>query len=329
MNTTLIKWTRYEFWPFWLFYGPLTPWYIYKIITAGAPAYFCTTNPGFKWGGFINYSKYDILKQIDLKYLPKTLFFDKIEPSQIPMNFPFIAKPDEGERGIAVELIRNNEDWKQYLNLNNKDLIIQEFNEFPLEFGAFYVRLPKENEGKLISMTGKDFLQFTGNGKSTFAELIDENIRAKFRKEYLIERFKDRLDEVLPIGETLLIEPIGNHNRGTTFLDASHLITSALENQIDLIAKSIDGFFYGRFDIKAKSIEDLQNGNFVILEVNGSNSEATHVYDPKHNLIFAYKEVLRHLNYQHKIAKQNHQLGHKFINWTSLAKELINRNSGK
>ena len=328
MNTTLTKWTKYEYWPFWLFYGPLTPWYLYKIVTAGAPAYFCTANPGFKWGGFINYSKYDILKQIDPKYLPVTKFFSEISASEIPMNFPFIAKPDEGERGIAVELIRNKDDWKQYLKINNKDLIIQEYNEFPLEFGAFYVRLPKESNGKLISMTGKDFLQFTGNGKSTFRELIDKNIRALFRKDYLIERYKELLDDIVPNGKSILVEPIGNHNRGTTFLDASDLISTELEHQIDNIAKSIDGFFYGRFDIKAKSIEDLQNGNFVILEVNGANSEATHVYDPKHNLFFAYKEVLKHLNYQHKIAKQNHELGHEYIKWPSLAIELINRGRG-
>ena len=175
-------------------------------------------------------------------------------------------------------------------------------------------------------MTGKDFLQFTGDGESTFIELIENNIRAAFRKEYLIERFKEKLDHVIPKNKTILIEPIGNHNRGTTFLDASHLISKKLENQIDQIAQSIEGFYYGRFDIKAKSIDDLQNGKFVILEVNGANSEATHIYDPKHNLFFAYKEVLRHLNYQHKIAKQNNQLGYHYVKWPLLAKELIIRN---
>ena len=326
MNIFLTKWTKYEFWPFWLFYGPLTPWYIYKIITAGAPAYFCTTNPGIKWGGFINYSKINILNQIDSKFKPKTLFFNEINENLIPLKFPFIAKPDEGERGIGVELIRDETDWHNYLAVQNKNLIIQEFNQFPLEFGAFYVRLPKEKKGKLISMTGKDFLQFTGDGESTFIELIENNIRAAFRKEYLIERFKEKLDHVIPKNKTILIEPIGNHNRGTTFLDASHLISKKLENQIDQIAQSIEGFYYGRFDIKAKSIDDLQNGKFVILEVNGANSEATHIYDPKHNLFFAYKEVLRHLNYQHKIAKQNNQLGYHYVKWPLLAKELIIRN---
>jgi hypothetical protein len=325
MNQSITKWTKYEFWPFWLFYGPLTPWYIYKIFTAGAPAYFCTSNPGIKWGGFIDYSKIDLLNQIDENYKPKTIFYKEIDQNTIPLAFPFIAKPDIGERGIGVELIRDINDWKFYLSKNNKDIIIQEYNQFPLEFGAFYVRMPKEKKGKLISMTGKNFLQFIGDGESTFEQLIEKNIRAIFRKEYLLERYKDQLNQVLKKDEKILIEPIGNHNRGTIFLDATDLITKELELKIDQIAQSIEGFYYGRFDIKTPSIEDLQNGNFVILEVNGANSEATHVYDPKHNLFFAYKEVLKHLNYQHKIAKQNHQLGHSYIKWPLLAKELINR----
>lgn len=327
MNIFLTKWTKYEFWPFWLFYGPLTPWYIYKIFTAGAPAYFCTANPGIKWGGFINYSKIDLLNQIHENYKPKTLFLKNINEKNIPLNFPFIAKPDLGERGIGVELIRDINDWKIYTSILKENIIIQEYNQFPLEFGAFYVRLPLEKKGKLISMTGKNFLQFFGDGKSTFEELIEKNTRAIFRKKYLLERYKNQLNKILDDGESFLVEPIGNHNRGTTFLDATELISGKLSAQIDEIAQQINGFYYGRFDLKAKSIEDLQNGKFVILEVNGANSEATHIYDPKHNLFFAYREVLRHLNYQHKIAKQNHQLGHHYTKWPLLAKELINRNS--
>lgn len=325
MNPRFVKWTKYEFWPFWLFYGPLTPWYIYKIFTAGAPAYFCSANPGIKWGGFMNYSKINLLNQIGDAYKPKTKFYPKATINDVPFGFPFIVKPDVGERGIGVELIQNKAEWRNYLNHLSTDLIIQEYNQFPLEFGAFYVRLPKEEKGQLISMTGKDFLQFTGDGRSTVKDLIDTNLRATFRKDYLYQKFQSQLDFILPEGQTLLVEPIGNHNRGTAFLDATDLISEKLTYTIDEIAKGIEGFYYGRFDLKAKSIEDLQNGNFVILEVNGANSEATHVYDPKHHLIFAYKEVIKHLDYQHQIAKQNHELGVKYTDWRLLAREIIQR----
>ena len=325
MNPKITKWTRYEFWPFWLFYAPLTPWYIYKIFQAGAPAYFCSANPTMKWGGFIDYSKIDLLNQIDENYKPKTSFFKEFTTQEIPFDFPFIAKPNLGERGIGVELIRNEIDWKNYLEQNNRDLILQEYIQSNFEFGIFYVRLPKEKNGKILSITAKDFLTFTGNGKSTLKELIEQNLRAFYRKEYLFKRFQNELNSVLQKDEKLLVEPIGNHSRGTTFLDGSSLKTSKLEKTIDQIAKKIDGFYYGRIDLKAKSLEDFQNGNFVILEINGANSEATHIYDPNFNLIKAYKEVIKHLNYQHKIATQNHQLGVKWTDWKLLAKELIKR----
>ncbi len=325
MNPKITKWTRYEFWPFWFFYAPLTPWYIYKIFQAGAPAYFCSANPTMKWGGFIDYSKIDLLNQIDKNYKPKTIFFEEFTTQENPFDFPFIAKPNLGERGIGVELIRNKIDWKNYLEQNNRDLILQKYIQSNFELDVFYVRLPKEKNGKILSITAKDFLTFTGDGKSTLKELIEQNLRAFYRKEYLFKRFQNELNSVLQKDEKLLVEPIGNHSRGTTFLDGSSLKTSKLEKTIDQIAKKIDGFYYGRIDLKAKSLEDFQNGNFVILEINGANSEATHIYDPNFNLIKAYKEVIKHLNYQHKIATQNHQLGVKWTDWKLLAKELIKR----
>lgn len=325
MNPKIAKWTQYEFWPFWLFYGPLAPWYIYKIFQAGAPAYFCSVNPNMKWGGFIDYSKIDLLNQIDENYKPKTFFFEEFTTQNIPFNFPFVAKPNTGERGIGVELIRNTTDWLSYLKQNNRDLILQEYIQSTMEFGVFYVRMPKEKTGKIISITTKDFLTFTGDGTSTLKELIEQNLRAFYRKEYLFKRYQSELNSILNKGEKLLVEPIGNHSRGTTFLDGSSLKTQKLEETIDYIAQKIEGFYYGRIDLKAKSLEDFQNGNFVILEINGANSEATHIYDPSFHLLKAYKEVIKHLNYQHKIAIQNHQLGVKWTDWKLLAKELFKR----
>ena len=326
MHPKIEKWTKYEFWSFWLFYGPLTPWFIYKIIKSGAPAYFCSANPGIKWGGFMNYSKIDLINQIDEQYKPKTLFYSSYNNEKIPLDFPFIVKPNTGERGIGVELIRNNSDFNNYLNQHdNSDLILQEYINYPLEFGVFYVRLPKETKGKIISITAKDFLTIIGDGKQSLKELIENNLRAFYRKEYLFDRYKNDLNSILEKGQQILLEPIGNHSRGTTFLDGSNLRTSILEEKIDAIAQKVDGFFYGRIDLKAKNLKEFQNGKFVILEINGVNSEATHIYDPNFNLIKAYKEVLRHLNYQYKIAIQNHELGQEWTDWKLLAKEISSR----
>ena len=54
--------------------------------------------------------------------------------------------------------------------------------------------------------------------------------------------------------------------------------------------------------MKTETEEDLKNGNIKIIEINGANSEATHIYDNKYSLFTAYKEVLKTLNHQSNIA---------------------------
>jgi len=43
-------------------------------------------------------------------------------------------------------------------------------------------------------------------------------------------------EEILPAGTVKLLEPIGNHNRGTKFLDGNHLINSELLNFFDALS---------------------------------------------------------------------------------------------
>lgn len=255
------------------------------------------------FGGFLDYSKYEILKQIPQKFIPKTIFVPyKNQLENLP-EFPFVVKPDVGERGINVEVIRNEEDWQNYPV--EKDLIIQEFIDFPLEFGIFYAKFPDKTTGKILSVTGKKFLEFESDGHTTLRSFINKNPRAYFRKAYLFQKFKDQLDIIHPKGVKILLEPVGNHNRGTMFYDASNLISDDLTEKINEISSRINGFYYGRFDVKSNSVEAFQNGDFIVLEINGSNSEPTHIYDPKFNLAGAYREVKRHLNIQFQIAMQN------------------------
>lgn len=46
-------------------------------------------------------------------------------------------------------------------------------------------------------------------------------------------------NDVLLVGEQFYLSKIGNHARGAKFLDISHLITPALNKQIDAICKNI------------------------------------------------------------------------------------------
>ena len=61
-------------------------------------------------------------------------------------------------------------------------------------------------------------------------------------------------------GENLRVESVGNHCKGTKFLNGNALIDNELHQIFDEIARPIEGVFYGRFDMKIESVELLKKG---------------------------------------------------------------------
>ncbi len=93
-------------------------------------------------------------------------------------------------------------------------------------------------------------------------------------------RHEHRLDRVLPNGQHFYLSYAGNHNRGARFINLEKEIDDRLLKVFDDLSHYTDKFYYGRYDIKCMSIEDLKNGkNFSILEFNGCGAEPNHIYD--------------------------------------------------
>jgi hypothetical protein len=60
-------------------------------------------------------------------------------------------------------------------------------------------------------------------------------------------------------------------------------------------------------DVRYNTWEELKQGrNFSIIELNGAGSEPTHIYDPKHTVFYAWKEIIKHWNILYKISKGNY-----------------------
>jgi hypothetical protein len=73
------------------------------------------------------------------------------------------------------------------------------------------------------------------------------------------------------------------------------------------------------------TLADLEQGkNFAIVELNGAASEPTHIYDPKHSLFFAWKELARHITYLFEISVENHQKGIPYLSHKTGMKEYRN-----
>ncbi len=247
------------------------------------------------------------------------------------LEFPLIIKPDVGERGKEVELIHSESELKKYITGKSGLYIVQEFVDFQEEFGVLYHRIPHETRGKVTSVVQKEFLTITGNGMDTLVKLVSCEIRAQSRLDYLADKFADSWNTILPSGEKMRLEPIGNHCRGTSFRDGNRLLGEQLSAVFDSIATQIDGFYYGRFDLKAPSSDDLLAGkNIKILELNGVSSEVAHIYDPDYSIWQAWRDTAYHMKIIWNIATENHRAGQPYGKFLPFLHDVrLHLNEGK
>jgi len=270
-----------------------------------------------EFGGMFGEKKSDIFKLIPGEYLPKTVLISRgdIERASFSaeqIGFPLIAKPDIGERGTWVKKVSNLEELKKYANSCPVDFLLQELVAYPVELGVFYVRKPGE-KGRVTSVVKKEFLYVTGDGERTIMELLKESDRAQLTADLESDFLQKNANTIPKDGEQVLIEPIGNHCRGTKFLDDNHEIDEKLNEAFNKLAYQIPDFYFGRFDLKCDSYEDLkQLKNFKILELNGAGSEPGHIYEPGYSLWKAYHSIFWHLAVLSDISAQNRKRGHSY-----------------
>ena len=261
-------------------------------------------------------SKKEIYDIIPSQYYPKTILikeqstkeeiFALVKPSAL--SFPLIGKPDIGMRGLSVKKLENENDILEYARVSKVDFLLQEFIPFEQEVGIFYYRFPNETKGHLSGIVGKEFLSVIGDEVSTIETLLTKDKRYILQLPTLQKAYGEKLSEVLEKGEKFLLVPYGNHARGAKFIDLSYLIDEQLTNTIDRVCKQIDGFYFGRMDVRYNSWEELKEGkNFGIVELNGAGSEPTHIYDPQHSIFFAWKEIIRHWKILWRISRINHR----------------------
>jgi hypothetical protein len=320
-----IKLFNWEYWSFTTVYFCIYPVWIFLCLRARSLFFFAASNPTIKNGGFLCESKKDIIAIIPPLYHPPTVFFSIPSNGDIVLRdlqrgnlqFPMIGKPNIGGRGRGVKVLRHEKDVINYARTAYMDFHIQEFVPWKNEAGIFYVRYPDQANGIVTGIVGKEFLSVTGDGQHNILQLLQKDKRALMYLGSLIKIHGNRLNRILPEGEKLVVSPFGNHARGSKFIDASHLIDEQLTNVIDNLCKQIPGFYYGRLDIRFDTWEALKEGcNFSIIEVNGAGAEPTHIYDPKHSLFFAWKEIIRHWIILYKISVMNHKKGHRYLSFS-------------
>jgi len=269
--------------------------------------------------------KSEIFDIIPEEYIPKTIkilpntSFEEVSTKCLKkgIEFPFICKPDIGERGWMVKKINDAGDLKEYLSQIKVDYLVQEYVEHSLELGIFYYRSPHEEKGTISSIVVKEMLFVEGNGNDTLIKLIKNKPRARFQLDELTKIYDHgAMSKVLPIGEKFELVSIGNHSLGTKFLDGVDWIDEQLTNAMDILSKKIPEFYFGRFDLRCKDIESLKKlEDFKIMELNGAGSEPAHIYQPGFSLFKAYGVLFHHLKVLSKISSLNKKRG--FPYWST------------
>lgn len=312
-----IKLFNWEYWPFHVVYSPVYLYWFWLCIKARSFFFFNTSNPSIINGGFLMESKKEIYDLIPETYYPPTLFFkagtscDKVmqEITAKQLRFPLIGKPDIGMQGKAVRKLVSETELANYIMHSKVDFLLQAFIPYEKEVGIFYFRYPGEAKGHISGIVGKEFLSIIGDGASSMEALLKKEKRYILQLPVLRKTYGIELNNVLRHGEEYLLVPYGNHVRGAKFIDASDLIDEQLTSSIDQVCQQVKGFYFGRLDIRYHSWDELKQGkNFSIIELNGAGSEPTHMYDPKHSIFFAWKEIIRHWNILARISRINHRL---------------------
>ncbi|WP_340063810.1 D-alanine--D-alanine ligase [Ascidiimonas aurantiaca] len=280
-----------------------------------------STNPAIKEGFILSDSKFQTLKLVPEPHCPRCF---KILPGEKSTHvlqkmkekgivFPIILKPDIGFRGLLVHKVNDKKGLSSLLTTLNVAYLLQEYIAYPLEIGIFYYRFPNEKTGHIPSITIKEFLKVRGDGQATLEELVSRNPRAILQRVRLRRIFKESWECIVPKEEELILEPIGNHNRGTKFVNGEQEYDENLQKVFDTLSHQMKGFYFGRFDIRAASVEALKKGKeFYILEVNGVGAEPTHIYDPEYKLFNAWKELLLLWRIVWRIASINRREGVTF-----------------
>jgi hypothetical protein len=283
-------------------------------------ALFTAANPGIPSGGFVGESKSAILANLDRvpdfilvpKALPETMRIRAARDFMAGrrLSFPIVFKPDVGERGTGVAIVRSDRELASYLAFATGDTIVQKYVA-GMEFGIFYYRLPGQSEGRIFSITEKSFPAVVGDGSSTITELVLRDDRAVCLASLYLGRLKRSADDVPAAGESVPLTELGSHCRGAVFLNGATLETAALRSAVDAAARRFSGFYIGRFDVRSESVEQLQRGRFEVLELNGVSAEATHIYDPSVTVLEAYRALFRQWRIAFEIGARNRDLGHQ------------------
>jgi pimeloyl-ACP methyl ester carboxylesterase len=326
---------NHEYWPRMIIYAPVLWWGVKRMFRRGLQP-LTAVNPGYSYdGGVQGESKIDLNTKLGdgdepAESVLHCVLIDEstaesrtrsallaIDQDQRLHGYPVIAKPDEGEQGRGVKLLKTLDDVRAYCESSGEPFVLQQFHPGPHELGVLWMRHEEAIRnpdydgptGYIYAITIKHFPVLRGDGKHTLRKLILSHKRHRAQPSVFFEHNKTRLNWIPDKGQKVRLGIAGNHAQGAKFTDGAYLITPELTDRINEIIDGFDqragsGFDIGRFDLRCESLDELAQGKgFGIVELNGLTSEPTNLYDPKRSLFWAWRVLLGHWTQLEKLAE--------------------------
>ena len=317
----LYRISHWETWDWRIKYIPLVPFWVWHCIRSGSFWFFTPSNPTLTFGGFEGETKEEIYKQLPIESYPTSIYisahsnFDFLkELVERKFTYPIAVKPNIGRMGFMFRVLNDHSELELYHKTMPIDYLVQDYVNYPLEVSVFYYRFPNQQKGVVTGFIKKESLQVMGNGNFTLQQLMRIYPRIRFRLAEMEAKHKQHLNIVIPYGEIFYLSYALNLSRGGKLVSLEHEKDENLLAVFDKLSAFSKTLYYGRYDIKCQSVEDLKQGkNFSILEFNGSGAEPHHVYGNGFTLFQACKILALHWNVLCNISRLNHKNGVQYV----------------
>ncbi len=331
---------RFEQLPKWLNLVPMVLQWIwlgmrYRSITLPSSA-----NPGITSGGMVGDGKLEYFARMGATARATTADYIGVDNTRglecdalitrmndAGLQFPVVAKPDLGWCGYGVRLLASPCELDDYLRRfpQGETFLLQRYLPEPGEAGLFYVREPDTAAGRLIGILLRHYPSVIGNGVDTVAGLIARDPRLRRATNNAMHECRYDPASVPVRGELVRLSTVASTRVGGGYEDGTHYATPALAARTDAIARDMGVFLVGRFDVRYRSLESLQRGEFTIMEVNGAGSEAVHAWDPKYSIRDVYRIVFAKQRLLFRIADANRKRGHRPVGLRKLAQLYLHQ----